>query len=164
MIFGHLTMDLAICILYHTSVSNHGGLFGGARFSERRCRVRTLRWRALGARFGANTCSDWGAFGAVVGAPQGCLGRGWPSPDPASARGPDSAVPVAWPQAGASLGEARLVEITKIEIFHGSPMDPSGPQTTSMEPKHSANALLDTPLTLSRSPSSDRGRVCSRSP
>ncbi len=52
--------------LYHTSVSNHGGLFGNAGFSERRRRVRTLRWRALGARFGAQNAQNMCPFGAVV--------------------------------------------------------------------------------------------------
>ena len=47
---------------------------------------------------------------SVVGASQRCICRGWHWPDPPSARGIDSPVPVAWPRAGAGLCEARLVE------------------------------------------------------
>ncbi len=37
-------------------------------------------------------------------------------------------------------------------LLRAALMDPLGPPTTSMEPNHSANALHDAPLTLSRSP------------
>ena len=57
-----------------------------------------------------NNVQNQGPFGAVVGAPSGCLRRGRPWPVPALARGMDSPEPVAWAQAGASLGEVRLVE------------------------------------------------------